>query len=328
MLSLPDVHRAIEEVGALLSRRASSAPARGRWSRTRRCSAATSATQEPEAASRIRLLAPPLRRRGRRLPRAPAAAARDSSATSVDDDQHAARPRRRCRASTATSLTRPAFGERSSFSIFIASTTTTGWRASTSSPGATSTRTTRPGIGARTFCSPCAAPPAVGGAASGAAPLTATGDAPSAEVREQLAGRLARRELRSQPPRAPRRERAARRRTRRCAARRRARDAVNGDAEPAVGAGALDRHRAAAAVQFDLECHRGLAAAPLRLAASSPRRRRPGAARRQRAAARRRRRAARGTRRRAPRRSRCCCSSASVNALNDSPRRDASRRSR
>ena len=32
-------------------------------------------------------------------------------------------------AATATSLTRPAFGERSSFSIFIASTTTTGWRA-------------------------------------------------------------------------------------------------------------------------------------------------------------------------------------------------------
>ena len=38
---------------------------------------------------------------------------------------------------TGTSLTRPAFGDRSSFSIFIASTTTTGWRAATSSPGAT-----------------------------------------------------------------------------------------------------------------------------------------------------------------------------------------------
>ena len=32
---------------------------------------------------------------------------------------------------TATSLTRPVFGERNSFSIFMASTTMTGWRAST-----------------------------------------------------------------------------------------------------------------------------------------------------------------------------------------------------
>src|SRR5262249_27926110 len=42
---------------------------------------------------------------------------------------------------TATSLTEPAFGDASSFSIFIASMTTSGCLAATSSPALTSTRT-------------------------------------------------------------------------------------------------------------------------------------------------------------------------------------------
>ena len=49
---------------------------------------------------------------------------------------------------TATSRTRPARGARSSFSIFMASTTTRPWPCRTSSPGATRTRRTRPGMGA------------------------------------------------------------------------------------------------------------------------------------------------------------------------------------
>src|SRR4051812_932770 len=76
---------------------------------------------------------------------------------------------------TATSLTRPALGERNSFSIFIASTTTTGCRASTASPISTSTRTTRPGIGAITFCSPCASVPVSAAARPVRRPLTTIG---------------------------------------------------------------------------------------------------------------------------------------------------------
>ena len=55
---------------------------------------------------------------------------------------------------TSTSFTTPSLGVRSSFSIFIASTTTTACLAVTWSPTATSTRTTRPGIGALTCMAP------------------------------------------------------------------------------------------------------------------------------------------------------------------------------
>ena len=58
---------------------------------------------------------------------------------------------------TSTCVTTPSRGERSSFSIFMASTTTTGWRAATRSPTPTSTRTIRPGIGALTGTAPVGA---------------------------------------------------------------------------------------------------------------------------------------------------------------------------
>jgi hypothetical protein len=59
---------------------------------------------------------------------------------------------------TRTSATVPLRGARSSFSIFIASTTTSGWRAETVSSGLTSTLTIRPGIGATIVLAPSAAP--------------------------------------------------------------------------------------------------------------------------------------------------------------------------
>ena len=65
-----------------------------------------------------------------------------------------ARPRPRAPRSTV-----PARGERSSFSIFIASTTTSPWRAATVSPAFTSTLAIRPGIGATTRCDPGDATP-------------------------------------------------------------------------------------------------------------------------------------------------------------------------
>ena len=52
---------------------------------------------------------------------------------------------------------RPARGARSSFCIFIASTTRSVWPASTASPAATATAATRPGIMARTSTGPLAA---------------------------------------------------------------------------------------------------------------------------------------------------------------------------
>ena len=59
---------------------------------------------------------------------------------------------------TSTSRTVPARPAESAFSIFMASMTTTGWRASTWSPGRTRTRTTLPGIGAMMRSGPSAAP--------------------------------------------------------------------------------------------------------------------------------------------------------------------------
>ena len=58
------------------------------------------------------------------------------------------RPRRRAPPARVAS-----YGEASGVSIFIASSTTSGWRASTRSPAATSTRITVPGIGAVDACS-------------------------------------------------------------------------------------------------------------------------------------------------------------------------------
>jgi glutathionylspermidine synthase-like protein len=55
---------------------------------------------------------------------------------------------------TITCLTVPFFGDFSSFCIFIASTTSTPWPASTSLPAERMMRTTLPGIGARSFCGP------------------------------------------------------------------------------------------------------------------------------------------------------------------------------
>src|SRR4029079_14791294 len=52
------------------------------------------------------------------------------------------------------SATTPSPGARSSFSIFIASITTSGWRDRTASPGAACTRTILPGIGAAIRCGP------------------------------------------------------------------------------------------------------------------------------------------------------------------------------
>src|SRR6266853_1523132 len=59
-----------------------------------------------------------------------------------------------CPTATWTVCTVPGRGARSSFSIFIASTTTSPAPASTCCPSATSIRTTRPGIGARTVPPP------------------------------------------------------------------------------------------------------------------------------------------------------------------------------
>jgi len=55
---------------------------------------------------------------------------------------------------TFTDLTVASAAARSSFSIFIASITSTPWPAMTVSPGATATRTTSPGIGATTGAGP------------------------------------------------------------------------------------------------------------------------------------------------------------------------------
>ncbi len=60
----------------------------------------------------------------------------------------------------SSSTTLPALGLFSSFSIFIASTTTRPWPSFTSSPTFTSTFTTLPGIGALMTCLPSAAKPA------------------------------------------------------------------------------------------------------------------------------------------------------------------------
>src|SRR6185295_18049685 len=81
-----------------------------------------------------------------------------------------------------TSTTVPAAFARSSFSIFIASTTTSPWRGSTRSPGCTRTFTIFPGIGAFTCCGPApggglAGRPAdgrTGPAAAGVAGMTVT----------------------------------------------------------------------------------------------------------------------------------------------------------
>ena len=62
---------------------------------------------------------------GARRPAAPVERDGCRRATSIRSRRARGRPRRGARRDTATSLTRPAFGERSSFSIFIASTTTT-----------------------------------------------------------------------------------------------------------------------------------------------------------------------------------------------------------
>src|SRR4029077_16132289 len=66
-------------------------------------------------------------------------------------------PATRSPADTCTALTAPSNGEDTGISIFIASRTTSGWRARTSSPGSTSTRITVPGIGAVTVVAPSAA---------------------------------------------------------------------------------------------------------------------------------------------------------------------------
>ena len=77
----------------------------------------------------------------------------------------ARRARRRRRlgrlARRARRFTVPSNGELTGISIFIASSTTSGWRARTASPGSTSTRITVPGIGAVTVLSPCDAPGAM-----------------------------------------------------------------------------------------------------------------------------------------------------------------------
>ena len=54
----------------------------------------------------------------------------------------------------ATRSTVPARGDRSSFSIFIASTARSRWPATTVSPASTATDTTRPGMMARTSVGP------------------------------------------------------------------------------------------------------------------------------------------------------------------------------
>src|SRR5205823_4794287 len=59
-----------------------------------------------------------------------------------------------CPASTRTSVTVPGPDALNSFSIFIASITSSGVPAATVSPTATATCVTRPGIGAFTICSP------------------------------------------------------------------------------------------------------------------------------------------------------------------------------
>ena len=59
-----------------------------------------------------------------------------------------------CPSETLISAILPAFGDCTSFCIFIASTTSTPWRAATSSPALSSTRTTLPGIGAESLTCP------------------------------------------------------------------------------------------------------------------------------------------------------------------------------
>ena len=72
-------------------------------------------------------------------------------------DQRGRRARRSRRRPTATRSTIPARGARSSFCIFIASTTRSRWPASTASPASTATDTTRPGMMARTSVGPSCA---------------------------------------------------------------------------------------------------------------------------------------------------------------------------
>src|SRR4029079_18041776 len=66
-------------------------------------------------------------------------------------------PATRSPSAPCTLRTTPAYGETSGVSIFIASSTTSGWRCSTRSPSPTSTRRTVPGIGAGTAL--CSGPP-------------------------------------------------------------------------------------------------------------------------------------------------------------------------
>src|SRR6185437_6132609 len=100
---------------------------------------------------------------------------------------------RSCPASTAvpsaqrTAVTRPARGARSSFSIFIASRTTTVWPACTVSSALTSSLTTRPGIGERIVTGAASFPARAGAAilarrASATSAASASGSAPGRRI--------------------------------------------------------------------------------------------------------------------------------------------------
>src|SRR5437868_11237180 len=67
-------------------------------------------------------------------------------------------PATRSPSATCTARTVASYGETSGVSIFIASSTTSGWRAVTCAPGPTSTLTTVPGIGAVTDACSVAGP--------------------------------------------------------------------------------------------------------------------------------------------------------------------------
>jgi len=91
---------------------------------------------------------------------------------------------RSCPASTAVpsaqrmACTAPARGARSSFSIFMASSTTAGWPAATVSPGLTSSLAMRPGMGERMVTGALLAAPA-------------SGAAPKAKPRKRAGGKAA-----------------------------------------------------------------------------------------------------------------------------------------
>src|SRR6185312_2770042 len=100
---------------------------------------------------------------------------------------------RSCPASTAvpsaqrTAVTRPARGARSSFSIFIASRTTTVWPACTVSSALTSSLTTRPGIGERIVTGAASFPARAGAAilarrASATSAASTSGSAPGRRI--------------------------------------------------------------------------------------------------------------------------------------------------